>query len=880
MSLLLPSPERAPARPVFDLPRYGPRTALHTGAGEISFAELSDRAADLARDVLGPCRRLVLIEGANTPEAVTAYLAALQHGHVALLVPEGRPAQLHQMIEAYDPDVVLRHEDDRWLADPRRRGSTHDLHPDLALLLSTSGSTGSPKLVRLSHDNLRSNAASIASYLRITPDDRAATSLPLHYCYGLSVVNSHLLTGAGLVLTEGSVVDECFWRRFEGAGATSFAGVPYTFDLLEHSGFADRDLPSLRYVTQAGGRLGPDRVRAWAELGQRRGWDFVVMYGQTEATARMAYLPAELATSRPETIGVAIPGGSLRLEPVAEATTPGVGELVYEGPNVMLGYADSPADLAEGRTVDALRTGDLARISDGLVEIVGRRGRQAKVFGLRLDLDRIETTLAARVPRAEVRCLAVGDTLHAFTTRRRSSARLHAELTELCGLPRSAVRVHTVAELPRTGAGKPDHAALEQQARLADDSHDAVTGPAPAVTASSLRDEFALVLGRPDAEVSDSFVSLGGDSLSYVELATRLGRRLDRLPPAWHTRTIAELAAPAPTAARPCRRRLGRHMDTTVVLRALCILLIVGSHANVLTVVGGAHLLLAVAGYNFARFQLADVPRAVRIRNGLVAIAQVVVPSSLYISAVALITGDYDLPTAFFLNGLLGSDGWTLDWQFWFLEALVWTSLGAVALTAVPALDRVERRAQFAFPVVLVLGTVALRFAWTGIEAGPTERYTTGVVLWCFALGWAAARSRTAWQRIAVLVMAVLAYVGFFGDLQRELLIVTGIAVLLWVPTLRLPRMLAPVITVLAGASLFVYLTHWQVYPHLETNHPLLALLSSLVVGVAYWWVTRPVLRHLGAWLRRVPIADRSGQPRGAERLRVTGKRSPATSTS
>ena len=253
-------------------------------------------------------------------------------------------------------------------------------------------------------------------------------------------------------------------------------------------------------------------------------------------------------------------------------------------------------------------------------------------------------------------------------------------------------------------------------------------------------------------------------------------------------------------------------------------------------------------------------------------------PSSLYISAVALITGDYDLPTAFFLNGLLGSDTWTLDWQFWFLEALVWTSLGAVALTAVPALDRVERRAQFAFPVVLVLGTVALRFAWTGIEAGPTERYTTGVVLWCFALGWAAARSRTAWQRIAVLVMAVLAYVGFFGDLQRELLIVT--AVLLWVPTLRLPRMLAPVITVLAGASLFVYLTHWQVYPHLETNHPLLALLSSLVVGVAYWWVTQPVLRHLGAWLRRVPIADRSGQPRGAERLRVTGKRSPATSTS
>jgi acyl-CoA synthetase (AMP-forming)/AMP-acid ligase II len=859
VSLLLPSPERAPARPVFDLPVHGSRTALHTVAGEVSYAELSERAADLAGEVLAgqmgtSTRRLVLIEGANTPDAVTAYLAAVQHGHVALLVPQGRPAQLQQMVDAYDPDVVLRHEDDRWLADRRRRGTAHDLHPDLALLLSTSGSTGSPKLVRLSHDNLRSNAASISSYLRLTPDDRAATSLPLHYCYGLSVVNSHLLTGAGLVLTEGSVVDECFWQRFDDAGATSFAGVPYTFDLLDHSGFAERDLPSLRCITQAGGRLGPDRVRAWAELGQRRGWDFVVMYGQTEATARMAYLPAELAASRPEAIGVAIPGGSLRLEPVPEVTQPGIGELVYEGPNVMLGYAESPADLAEGRTVETLRTGDLARISDGLVEIVGRRSRHAKVFGLRLDLDRIESTVTARVPHSEVRCLAVDDALHAFTTRRRSSARVHAELSELCGLPTSAVRVHIVAELPRTAAGKPDHAALERQARLVATSPDRETdGPDPTATASSLRDEFALVLGRPDTDVSDSFVSLGGDSLSYVELATRLGRRMDRLPPGWHTRTIAELAAP-PATDTPTRRWLGRQMDTTVALRALCILLIVGTHANVFTLVGGAHLLLAVAGYNFARFQLADVPRGARIRNGLVAVAQVVVPSSLFIGAVALLTGDYDLPTALFLNGLLGSDTWTLDWQFWFLEALVWTSLGAVALMAVPALERIERRSPFAFAGVLLLATLALRFAWTGVEAGATERYTPGVVLWCFALGWVAARSRTAWQRAAVLLAAAVAYAGFFGDPVRELLVVAGVTALLWLPAVRVPRLLAPAVTALAGASLFVYLTHWQVYPHLEMDHPVPALLASLAVGVAYWWLTRPALRRMGGWLRRARI--------------------------
>jgi len=231
----------------------------------------------------------------------------------------------------------------------------------------------------------------------------------------------------------------------------------------------------------------------------------------------------------------------------------------------------------------------------------------------------------------------------------------------------------------------------------------------------------------------------------------------------------------------------------------------------------------------------------------------VVVPSSLFIGAVAMLTGEYDLPTALFLNGLLGSDTWTLDWQFWFLEALVWTSLGAVALIAVPALDRVERRAPFAFAGVLLLATLALRYAWTGVEAGATERYTPGVVLWCFALGWVAARSRTTRQRLAVLVAAAVAYAGFFGDSDRELLIVAGVAVLLWLPTLRVPRLLAPAITALAGASLFVYLTHWQVYPHLEMDHPLLALLSSLVVGVAYWWLTRPALLRMGSWLRRRP---------------------------
>jgi len=844
VTLLLTAPERARPRPVLDLAGPGARTALRTDTGEVSYAELAERAGDLASDVLAGTRRLVLVEGANRPESVVAYLAALQHGHVALLVPDDRPEAREQLVAAYDPDVVL-HADGA--ATVRRDDSAHGLHPDLALLLSTSGSTGSPKLVRLSHDNVRSNAESIAAYLRLTPADRAATSLPLHYCYGLSVVNSHLASGAGLVLTDRSVVDECFWDLFHDAGATSFAGVPYTFDLLDRSGFAERHLPTLRTVTQAGGRMAPETVRRYAALGERSGWDLVVMYGQTEATARMAWLPPQLAASRPEAIGVPVPGGTLRIDPVPEGTDDGVGEIVYRGPNVMMGYAEEPRDLALPAALDELRTGDLGREVDGLFEVVGRRNRCAKVFGLRLDLDRVEREAGAR--GAPVRCVAVGDVLHAFTTTARATDLVRGAVATFCGLPPGAVRVHHVAAFPTTPTGKPDHGALAHQAGLVEAGGPrSRTAGSPAwhrpPTPEAVRDELALVLGRPDAGVDSSFVTLGGDSLSFVELAARLGDLLGDLPPGWHTLTATELA----DRARPPRR--GTPVDTSVALRALGILLIVATHANLTTVVGGAHLLLAVAGFNLARFQLADLPRRTRLRHTLASVVQVVMPSTLFIATVGLTTGMYDPATALFLNGLLGSDTWTVQWQFWFLEALVWLTLATAALLAVPAVDRLERRAPYAVALGLLGATLVLRYAWTGVEAGPTERYTPALVAWFVAVGWAAARATTLPRRLLVVAVAAAGLAGYFGDAQRELVVLTGIAVLTLVPSVRLPRVLASAAGVVAGASLFIYLTHWQVYPHLEMDHPLLATLLSLAVGIAYARAVRPGSIGLGRLLR------------------------------
>lgn len=861
MTLTSPQPaldRSGKAGPVLDHARFGAAPAVVAGDAVLTHADLARRVADRAA-TWGPARRLVLVEGANELDSLVAYLAALQHGHVALVVPDGRSAQRDATVAAYDPDIVCTsgaHD------DVRRSRSAHDLHPDLALLLSTSGTTGSPKLVRLSRDNVASNAAAIADYLALTSADRAVTTLPLHYCYGLSVLHSHLVVGASVVLTDLSVVDECFWDLVTRTGVTGLAGVPHTFDLLAASGFEDRDLPTLRRVTQAGGRLAPDDVRRWSRFGRSRGWDLVVMYGATEATARMAWLPPGLAEEHPASIGVAIPGGHLRLDESVD-DRPGVGELVYSGPNVMLGYAEAPADLALDRVTTELRTGDLARERDGLFEVVGRRNRWGKVFGLRLDLDAVERGLRADVDR-HARVVATGRAVHAFVTSGRGSAAARTLVAEQCGVPLHAVRVTVVPQVPHTGSGKPDYAALGDLAAQVEQEEGATS--APDAPARGVRADVVRVLGRPDATETDSFVSLGGDSLSYVELATRLADHFpDGLPSGWHVRSIGDLerlaataeadgttdARPGTTAAardRTRRDRLRTRLDTSVALRALAIVLVVASHVDLVGLEGGAHLLLALAGFNFARFQLSAPGGArTRLRHGLAGLAQLVVPAVLWVGAVALVLGSYDLTTVLLLREVVNGSEWDDQWQLWFLESLVWLTAAALAATTLPVLHRLERRTPFRFALaVLAVATVA-RVAEVGLRAGPTERYTTLVVAFFFALGWAGARAATTRQRLLVSGLALVLVVGFFGQAHREVIVLGGFLLLLWLPHVPVTPLLARAAGVLAGASLFIYLTHWQVYPPLEdAGHQWLALVASLTVGIAYARVVRPVHQAVG----------------------------------
>jgi acyl-coenzyme A synthetase/AMP-(fatty) acid ligase len=813
-----------------------------------------------------------MLAGANRVDSIVVYLAALAAGHPLLLVPGDNQASFDSLLAAYDPDVVVTAAGDgQWRLEERRAISVHVLHPDLALLLSTSGSTGSPKLVRLSHENLQANAESIAAYLGIRTTDRAATTLPMHYCYGLSVINSHLLHGAALILTELSVADSCFWELLRQQRGTTFAGVPYTFDLLDRVGFGQMSLPSLRYVTQAGGRLAPERVRAYAELGQRNGWDLFVMYGQTEATARMAYLPPDRAIESPHAIGVPIPGGSFRLEPLPEGETlpdgqtlphgdatgdaagADVGELVYRGSNVMLGYAETPADLGLGRTVAELHTGDIARRGDGgLYEVIGRRSRFVKVFGLRIDLQRVEALLH---DHGMVACCAGTDgELMVAVEGDGAAAGVQRLIADEYGLPSRSAKVCFVARLPRLASGKPDYPAVRA---LADQTQP--TKPAGRDTAAraDLRAVFADVLERSDVTDDSTFVSLGGDSLSYVEMSIRLEQALGHLPAGWHTTSIRDLRAAkrdddqartAPERSARRRFRSARRLDTTVALRAIAIVLIVGSHIQVFDLPGGAHVLIGVAGFNFARFHLTSAERRDRVRHLARSISRIMLASMSWIAAMYVLTDDYNLASVFLAHYLVGpEDPNAYGWHFWFVEALAYFLLILLAAVSLPVVDRLERRLPFALPLALAaLGLISRYQLVPGVQLP-----TPVVVFWLFALGWATAKAGTRRQRLFVTVAIIATVPGFFGDAGREAVIVIGLMLMVWVADVPSLRLLNRVAGALAASSMYIYITHWQVFRPIDDHSRLLALLASLAFGVAYAMVVPRAAAKVSAVVRR-----------------------------
>ena len=436
------------------------------------YSNLKSDCDKLTNNISGRC--LVFNLCSNEIGSLLGYVAFINSRIVPLLLDAQLDIELLVgLIETYKPDYL-------WLPLSRVSEfkqydlvySTHNfalirtfytkefsLYQSLALLLTTSGSTGSPKLVRQSYANIKSNTESIVSYLGLDDTERPITTLPMSYTYGLSIINSHLFVGASIILTQKALMQKDFWNHFQEYKATSFGGVPFSYEMLYKLRFFNMKLPSLRTMTQAGGKLSPELHKRFAEYAQKNGKRFIVMYGQTEATARMSYLPPEMSLVKYGSMGIAIPGGKFTLinidgNEIEENEI--TGELVYQGSNVTLGYAECGEDLIKGdERGGILITGDMAkRDQEGFYYIVGRKNRYLKIFGSRINLDETERIIKGEFSNINCVCTGVDDKMYIFITGDTSSKVIKKYLSGKTGLNSIAFQVKKIQQIPRNDSGK------------------------------------------------------------------------------------------------------------------------------------------------------------------------------------------------------------------------------------------------------------------------------------------------------------------------------------------------------------------------------------------------------------------------------------------
>jgi long-chain acyl-CoA synthetase len=462
----------------FNVQHHLNKTAIITDDGKhILYGDIDDFSGSILKIIQHRCLVFCLCQ--NTPGSVCGYFSFITNRIVPVMLDSKiNTESLSGLIKLYKPQYL-------WLPDHRLKdfqqgkivftgydyflvkldgNPDFPLHTDLAMLLSTSGSTGSSKFVRISYENMEENATSIAHYLSIDENERPVTTLPMAYSYGLSVINSHCLKGATLLLTSKTLMEQDFWHFLKTHKASSFAGVPYTYKILDKLHFTRMDLPPLKILTQAGGRLNTDLSKEISSYCLRSGKHFFMMYGQTEATARMSFLPPDYSSIKPGSIGIAIPGGEFSLmdDNGTEIKEHDItGELVYRGKNVSMGYSTCFDDLKKGdENHGILFTGDLARRdSDNFYYIVGRKRRFIKIFGNRINLDETESLLENI--GTDCACTGVDDHMIIYFTDNIRIAEIKNYISLKTGIHPAAFSFRLCAEIPKNSAGKTIYSDLD-----------------------------------------------------------------------------------------------------------------------------------------------------------------------------------------------------------------------------------------------------------------------------------------------------------------------------------------------------------------------------------------------------------------------------------
>ncbi len=429
--------------------------AIDSEGGQLTYGQISDLALDLRERFERRSFCFMLVE--NTVECALWIMGALASERLVPLILDFRldANLMHSLLETYRPSYV-------YTPGGGLRRTEYEascsLHADLSHLLPTSGSTGSPKLVRHKYENIDAAALNISTFFELTEKDRPLLVLPLYYTMGLSVLFSHLRVGATVLLTKLNMMDAGFWKYLSESRATSFTGVPYSYYILNQMRFFRMDLPDLELLTQGGGKMPTDLNQKFADFCRQTGKRWIATYGQSECTARMAWLPPKWACEKVGSIGIAVPNAELSLvdEKGNRIEENGVeGEMCYRGKNVTMGYANQRDDLALGDEWHGfIHTGDLAvRDEDGCYYIVGRLSRFLKLYGKRLGLDECEQMVQTELG-VECACVGTDEKLIVYVTIAQLQQQVKQVLVRKTNLVATSFEVRVIDSIPKNETGK------------------------------------------------------------------------------------------------------------------------------------------------------------------------------------------------------------------------------------------------------------------------------------------------------------------------------------------------------------------------------------------------------------------------------------------
>ena len=436
----------------------------------MTYGEICNYVAEFKKYL--PERTLAFILAENSIGSLLGYLSMLSNRIVPLILSKNTDKtlydnlyEMYQPVYLWAPTEIAEHLDGdviwkSWSYVLIKTGNvTPAMYDDLSLLLPTSGSTGSPKLVRHTYHNIEANARNVSQMFKMTGEERPMASLPMHYTMGLSVIVSHLYSGCTVYLSDRSLMDLEFWKTMKEEKITSFTGVPFSYEVLHKLRFFTRmELPDLQIITQGGGKLSVELFQECCDYAERTGKKFIPTYGQSECTARMAFLEPEMASKKQSSIGKAEPNGQLSIiDSDGKETFEGeaTGEMVYRGENVTMGYAYCKEDLMKGdENHGVMHTGDIAhRDADGYYFIIGRMKRFLKIFGLRIGLDEVEYLVKSKFDTDCV-CSGTDEMLNVHITDEKLIDQVKDFVVEKTHLFQKNLEVVYIPEIKRNEAGK------------------------------------------------------------------------------------------------------------------------------------------------------------------------------------------------------------------------------------------------------------------------------------------------------------------------------------------------------------------------------------------------------------------------------------------